>query len=278
MKKDLFPKKTFDKHIYQNKSCKVEVCTKIVQLKFLKEEIMKRTIITVLLVLSLTFLIALESDPSETVGFVKITAGMGYTPFALPFTFYDATHTETHLVSDIIGDQVTGGTPTTSDRIIDVNTGQFAFYNSGTSTWAGTLSNMDASHAFYIQVKNTALDLYLAGTVEDVTVDYGTLAVGYNAVGIQSASELLVSELNLVESGFTGGTPTTSDRIIDVNTGQFAFYNSGTGTFAGTLANITPGHVYYVQVKNTAFNWIFNPAPPRESLFKQTKKTKVLKN
>ncbi|MCD4818020.1 MAG: hypothetical protein K8S23_04970 [Candidatus Cloacimonetes bacterium] len=143
---------------------------------------MKRTIITVLLVLSLTFLIALESDPSETVGFVKITAGMGYTPFALPFTFYDATHTETHLVSDIIGDQV------------------------------------------------------------------------------------------------TGGTPTTSDRIIDVNTGQFAFYNSGTGTFAGTLANITPGHVYYVQVKNTAFNWIFNPAPPRESLFKQTKKTKVLKN
>ena len=32
---------------------------------------MKRTFITVLLVLSLTFLIALESDPSETVGFIK---------------------------------------------------------------------------------------------------------------------------------------------------------------------------------------------------------------
>jgi hypothetical protein len=165
-----------------------------------------------------------------------------------------------------MGTQLTGGTPATADRIIDVNTNQFAF-KLATGVWSGTLVNFDPSHAYYFQIKNSATDVYLAGTVDDVTIDYGTMAVGYNAVGIPSAASLAVSALNLFESGFTGGTPATSDRIIDVNTNQFAFA-SALGVFSGTLTNIQPGHVYYIQVKNTAFNWIFNPVVVRNADFK----------
>ncbi len=48
---------------------------------------MKKLIVIITILALATTAFATESDPSETVGFVKIASSVGYTPFSLPFTF-----------------------------------------------------------------------------------------------------------------------------------------------------------------------------------------------
>ena len=221
--------------------------------------LMKKLFIFAMMLVLIGSMVALESEPSEVVGYVKIEAPVGYSIFSNPFTYYDATHIATLDLDDVIGGQLSGGTPANADRIIDANTGQYAFYNAGTSLWAGTLVNFDLTNAYYVKVFNTTNSFYLTGSVERETMDFGTLAVGYNVIGLKEAGSVALNDLDLISSGFTGGNPATSDRIIDANTGQYAFYNSGTSMWAGTLTQTTIGHSYYILVKNTPFNWTYDP-------------------
>jgi hypothetical protein len=224
----------------------------------LKGAIMKRWLVFSMMLVLIGSMFALESDPSEVVGYVKIDSPVGYTIFSNPFTYYDATHTPTLDLDDVIGTQLTGGTPANADRIYDANLGSYAFL-SAAGVWTGSLVNFTLTHANYAKIYNTANSFYLAGTVEDEIMNFGTMAVGYNVVGLKVAGAVPMSDLDLISSGFTGGTPATSDRIYDANTGQYAFYNSGTSTWAGTLTQTTIGHSYYILVKNTAFSWTYDP-------------------
>ena len=220
---------------------------------------MKRLLILSMMLVLIGSMYALESGPSEVVGYMKVDTPVGYSIFSNPFTYYDATHTATLDLDDVIGGQLSGGTPANADRIIDANTGQYAFYNAGTSLWAGTLVNFDFTNAYYVKIYDTVNSFYVAGTVDPEVMDFGTLAVGYNVIGLKEAGSVILNDLDLVSSGFTGGNPATSDRIIDANTGQYAFYNSGTSTWAGTLTQTTIGHSYYILIKNAPFNWIYDP-------------------
>ena len=230
---------------------------------------MKKLIAIIAILALATTAFATESDPSETVGFVKIDADVGYTPFGLPFTFYDATHTPTMALDDIVGAQFTGGVaPFMSDQIIDINTGASGWYNTGTGTW--TLVNFTANHGNYANVLSTHpnVDMYLAGQVDQSTIIFGTMAVGYNVVGIREAGEVILSDLDLVSSGFTGGAASfMSDQIIDMNTGSSAWYSTGTSTWVGGLTNVIPGHVYYINVlsTHTPFDWTYNPTGAKAS-------------
>ena len=231
----------------------------------------KRIIALIVIMAFATYAFATESDPSETVGFVKLPSAAGtYTPFGLPFTFYDATHTQTMTLDDIIGAQFTGaGAPFLSDQIIDINTGSYGWYNTGTSTWAG-MTSFTANHANYAYVRSghPAVDMYLAGQVDQSVINFGTMTAGtYNPVGIREAGEVNVSTLDLVSSGFTGATaPFLSDQLIDMNTGSYAWYNTGTSTWQG-MSTITPGHAYYVYVRagHTSFDWTYNPTGSKDS-------------
>ena len=232
---------------------------------------MKKLIAIIAILALATSAFATESDPSETVGFVKLQCNAGdYTPFALPFTFYVAHPTPTMALDDIIGAQFTGGVaPFLSDQIKDINTGASGWYNTGTGSW--TLANFTANHGNYANVLSThpAVDMYLAGQVDQSVIVFGTMAAGnYNAVGIREAGEVSVADLDLVSSGFTGGAaPFQSDQIKDMNTGNSAWYNTGTSTWVGGLTNIIPGHVYYIYVLSghTPFDWTYNPTGAKAS-------------
>jgi hypothetical protein len=226
---------------------------------------MKKVLIFCILVLFLGSLLALESAPSDVVGFLNVNAPVGYNIFSNPFTYYDGTHTATLDLDDIVGTQLTAGTPANADRIIDANTGAYAFLMTGTPpTWTGTLTDFNLANAYYAKIFATPNNFYLAGSVEQDVMVYGTMNVGYNVVGLKEAGSVSLDDLDLISSGFTGGSPATSDRIIDANTGQFAFYLSG--AWSGTLTSTTIGHSYYILVKNTAFAWTYDPVnnPPTD--------------
>ena len=224
---------------------------------------MKKLLVFTALVFFLSSLIALESDPSDVVGFVKraTTAG-SYEYFSLPFTFYVG-GTETMALDDIIGTQLTEGNAFTGDKIIEVNSGNSAYLSSSTHTWSGTLTNFTDNYAYQFNVKSghTANDVYLAGNVEQEVQVMPALAIGYTKVGIREAGEVDVSALDLIDSGFTGGNSFTSDRLIDENAGAYAYYNTSTSSWGGALSTITPGNVYSVKIQSshTVFTWTYDP-------------------
>ena len=204
-----------------------------------------------------------ESDPSETVGFIKIETEEGFTPFSLPFTFYDETHTETMLLDDIIKDQLTGGiSPDISDQVININNGLSGWYNSVVGSWS--MNSFTYNHGYYVRTSegHSALDFYLCGTVETEAINLGIMNIGWNVVGIKEAGNIPIDSLDLIESGFTGGiTGGQSDLIADMNTGCFSWYNTYLGQWIGSLTEISPGHVYliFVQPGHNSFEWIYNP-------------------
>ncbi|KQC05235.1 MAG: hypothetical protein APR54_00030 [Candidatus Cloacimonas sp. SDB] len=214
-------------------------------------------------------LFALESEPSETVGYVKVEAISGYTPFSLPFTFFDVTYTETLDLDDIIGNQLTGGDAFTGDQVYEVG-GAFAYYNSSTEQWSGILENFTDNKAYYFKIQSghSEADVYLAGTVlresQSIYCD-----IGYTILGIREAGVIAIEDLDLIASGFTGGSPFSSDQIIELG-GGYAYYNTDTSSWNGTLTDIEPAKVYYIQVKtgHSAFTWNYNPTSRSENVSK----------
>jgi hypothetical protein len=218
---------------------------------------MKKVLIFSILVLFLGSLLALESDPSDVVGFVKITTQVGFTPFSLPFTFYSGS--QTFALDDIIGAQLTGGAaPFLSDQIHPVEGGTYGWYNN--TNWQA-LTNFTDGHAYYVYILagHSANPIYLAGNVEQTSVDFGTMAVGFNPVGIREAGVVSLDNIDLLSSGFTGGAaPFLSDQIHPVEGGTYAWHN---GTAWQGFTTIEPGKAYniYVLSGHTPFAWIYDP-------------------
>ncbi|MCD4828034.1 MAG: hypothetical protein K8R90_01210 [Candidatus Cloacimonetes bacterium] len=217
---------------------------------------MKKVILPLMLLFVAASLISLESAPSDVVGFVKVTCDVGFIAFALPFTQYDVAGVETTLLSDIVGPYMTGGLPFQSDKVWDMTNGDIA-----TENLDGSFSGMQdftLGHAYYMENKHAAFDLYFAGKSIDVLIDFGTMGMGFTAVGVKAAGEVPLDDLDLISAGFTGGLPFQSDKIWDMNDGSITTL-SGAGVWAG-FDHIIPGHAYYIEVKNSPFAWVYDPA------------------
>ncbi|MDP8269582.1 MAG: hypothetical protein P9L97_12735 [Candidatus Tenebribacter davisii] len=214
---------------------------------------MKKFLILSILVLFLGSLMALESGPSETVGFVKVNAPANvYTTFSLPL------EVDGMMASVVFSDgtgapYITGGAnPVFSDQIQEVG-GASAWYNSNTSLWVGDFA-VDVTKAYYavIRAAHPAADIYVCGLVDNTTiVNYDPILPNvYTTVGFREAgSTKMVSDLGLVTAGFQGGAnPVFSDQIQEVG-GASAWYNSNTSLWVGDFA-ITPGKAYYLIIRN----------------------------
>lgn len=236
---------------------------------------MKNSVFIILMLFLSYTLTALESDPSATVGYVRVDADIGYTYFSLPFTFYDnaPTPVETLDLDDIIGTQLTGGSYFTGDRIIELGTGNFAYLDIGTDLWTGGLSDFtdNMAYQFKVHTSHDTADVYLAGKVVQETQTVGICGIGYTFIGIREAGEIAVSALDLLTSGFLGGNQFTSDRLIELGTGDFAYYNTGTTSWAGSLTNIYPGKVYQVKVhtSHSGFTWLYDPLTRESNVFNE---------
>jgi len=226
-----------------------------------------------LLLVSLFFVIttlplmAAESGPSNTVGFISFTCNDGvWVPFAFPFTYYEAGHVLTTSLNNIMNGNFTGGSALTGDRIWDQNTLTYAYKNTA-GNWTGTLSAVTPGHAYWVRVYPNHVDVtaVTAGEVDTSPLYLGIMqSNAYNKVGLREAGQVAVSALGLVAAGFTGGTALTSDRIWDQNTLTYAYVNAAGTTWSGSLATtgIAPGHALWIYVRPThaSFPWTYTPA------------------
>lgn len=249
---------------------------------------LKKVAFVLALTVLVSFALALESGPSNTVGFNKVTLPdvtdpltEGWVPFGLAFTFWDvvggvpAYGTVSTKPSDVIGAQTTSGFPGAATELICKNTGEAAFRNFA-GTWFGSLednSNMLPGYGFYFHNFGTPYDVVFAGEVD--TAAYG-LAIGagdsYTAFSVRDARVRGLGQINLVTSGFTGGMFVfQSDELIEKNTGTTAWYNSTAGAWQGTIAGnqTTPGYYYWVHTiaGHAGYAYTYGPgaiAPPPE--------------
>jgi hypothetical protein len=242
---------------------------------------MKKVMFVVVSLLLVSYCFALESAPSNKVGYVKLSVaggtGNAYTSFGLPFVFWDVPTgnvptygVESRKPSDIFGTQpYCGTTSLNSDRVVRTDVGRYAYRLQPSCTWTNSLeinpADMEPGHGYQIRTTNQPPKTFvLAGEADTtaigipaVTINGGSPTPSYAGYSWRDPRELTVNRLNLLASGFTGGTIQTSDRIVGGS--LYAYYRTSDNTWQGTLPTITPGKSYYIVSKhNPGWTYTYN--------------------
>jgi hypothetical protein len=248
--------------------------------------IMKTVLLPILLLAFITSsLIAFESEPSPTVGFIKYSATQGWSFFCLPFKCYklnDNTLTETHALDDIIGNQMTGSTFIgNADQIINVYTGTYAWYN-GTH-WQAQRSEdlqfIDNTPYRFRHIASSTISVYLSGTVEQEAQYIGNFPIGEKFAALREAGSIPMADLDLcpgTPNGFTGAPlAASSDRIINPQTGAYAWFKSTNSTWQGSFTATVPGIPLIINVRagHTPIEWYYDPTT-RDTNRNQTPKSR----
>lgn len=239
--------------------------------------------VLVALLLVSTYCFALESGPSNKVGYVKVNCLVGSTPFGLPFKFWvvpagnvPTYGTESFKPSSIVGTQTNCGTISGADRIsAQGGSGQYGYRNSAASCgWAGTLetgSGMTPARAFYYVNKTAATrTLVLAGEADTTAVGIPSVTILAPSVAGASAStpyswrdprDVARNKLNLLAATFTGGAIGTSDRVAEQGgSGTYFYYRTSDNTWQGTLPAVVAGKAYYVVNKHVGHPFAYQYA------------------
>jgi len=240
---------------------------------------MMRTLTLVLLSLLLvTAAFALESGPSNKVGYVKIycigfedspgVPAEAYTPFGLPFIFWDVPGSnvptygsESRCPSDIIGSQAGAGYSFTADLVLRQG-GDYAYRDTTLgNAWTGYLEDncsMDPAGAYYFD-NHSGFDktLVLAGDAEftatGIPETFILAKLGPNIedqtftpYSWRDPREMPMSQLGLITAGFQGGASQNESDQIWMQGGDLAWYNTTTSTWEGFLTSVTPGSAYWI--------------------------------
>jgi len=261
---------------------------------------MMRTLTLVLVCLLLvSCAFALESGPSNKVGYVK-TFCYGYddppnvhqdvyTEFGLAFRFWDVPGSNVPTYgslsmcpSDVVGSQPAPGAPDVSDQIIRQD-GDYGFRGPDLA-WYGFLESdcsMEPATAYwYRNSHGTSMDLVLAG---DAEIDVNNIPPRYIAeppttdpadenyvpYSWRDARELDVATQvapGLFAQGFLGGESADySDMLVQQGlAGDYAWYrniNPGMGWYGG-MTTVVPGEGYWISNKHVGNSWIYTFAPP----------------
>jgi len=210
---------------------------------------MKKFILPLLLILAVGMLAAVESEPSEVVGYFKKTINAGvFQTFTLPFAY------SSFSVNDIIGDQFAE-----DDFIMDINFGISTTYYSGYG-WDGDLTDLEYGNAYYAKraIPNGQNTYYLLGKVDPQAFTKTILGNGYcTAFGLNEATPI-----NIIgaESPF-GILPSEDDFVLEIDTGISTTYYEGYG-WDGDLQVITPTYGYYYKsaIGSNSFVWTYTPS------------------
>ena len=234
-------------------------------------------VLVCLLIVS-TFAFALESGPSNKVGYVKIQCNAnGYTSFGLPFKFWyvpagniPTYGQESRKPSSIVGSQANCGSLTGADRVVRQDNGEFALRQTPNCNWTQALetnpADMEPGRAYWYKNNTSSVrNLVLAGEADTTAVGIPSVTIGApgSPGGIQSTPyswrdprDVATNHLNLLAQGFTGGGLTTSDKVLHQISGAFAWYNTSNSTWQG-FATITPGIAYWIQNKHSGHTWTY---------------------
>lgn len=251
---------------------------------------LKKVAFVLALTVFVSFALALESGPSNTVGFNKVncTGNASYTSFGLAFTYWDVVGgvptygVQSTNPSDILGGQLTCDYPWTADQVVRQDGGAYAYRDVFAGcAWAGPLETaalpadrMDVGRAFWILNNQVdAYDVVFAGEVDTST--YGPIVIAANAytpLSFRDARVRPIANINLSTSGMTCDYPWVADQLVEQATGYYAYMD----VFAGcgwsynppAYTDVSPGYAYWI-LNNTVnpFNYNYGPgavAPPPE--------------
>jgi hypothetical protein len=203
---------------------------------------MKRFILPLLILLFVGSLFAVESAPSEVVGYFKLNSAAGsWSPLTLPFNYADIS------VGNVIGDQFAD-----ADEISDIATGLNTVYYDGFG-WFGDLEEMEYGKAYWVYKNeaNPTSDFFVLGKVGPSQVELTILGNSWTPWGLNEARDIAVADL------FTTG-PSDGDEISDISTGLNTVYYEGFGWF-GDLEFIEPTHAYWYVTAESGFSWTYQP-------------------
>lgn len=225
--------------------------------------------ILVALILSIPRLsVALESGPSNTVGFWKVDVHPGYTQMSFPLLPADKS------VNNVLGDQLTGGlTMGESDQVLRWNaaSGQFqtCWYNTANQTWQGDFGQFSEAESYWIYVQAnhpaTQTIVTFGNVYEEPYYDMGTMRPGYNAIGSVWPVPAALSLAGL--GGYEGGLYLFLSDLItsyDASTGSYPYaWQDGNGTWKGNLTQFEPlkGYWIFVAPGHPGFEWPIYPQP-----------------
>lgn len=253
---------------------------------------MKNVLVMVVCLLLVASAFALESGPSNKVGYVKVTiaanapGATASVPFGLPFIFWSVptgnipTYGDTtKYPSMIVGTQANCSTASTNaDNIVQQGTGSNAWRNSAAScAWTGSLQTsgtgqMRPGYAYWYRNRSGVLRyMVLAGEAD-------TTAVGIPARTITAPTPPSTSistpyswrepraaprnQLNLLQAGFTGDTASNkSDAVAHQQTGAFFYYIVPPSTqplgWGGSLTALDPGRAYWIRNRHVGHPWTY---------------------
>jgi hypothetical protein len=209
---------------------------------------MKKILLPLLLILAVGMLAAVESEPSEIVGYFKKTINEGfYQSLCLPFAYTSLN------VNDVIGDQFNEG-----DRFLDINSGYSTTFYDGYG-WDGPLAEFSYGSAYYVNrvSPNGQKTYYILGKVDPQGFTKTINGNGYfTAFGLNEASPITI----IAENSPFGTLPSDGDRIIEIDTGLSTTYYDGYG-WDGGLQEISPtmGYYYNSVVGSSSFVWTYSP-------------------
>ncbi len=216
---------------------------------------MKKLILPLLLLVAFGMLAAVESDPSDVVGyFKKVVADGGVQGIALPFDYPDLG----------INAVMTGTTYLDNDAMYNMNTGFSAQYYGGFG-WDGDLAvdPLQYGQGYFVAryPGNGELTYYLLGKVDPNPHTMAILGTGQvTGWGLNEATPIALSD------ALFGADETGDDAIYEVDSGLSATYYDGFGWDGDIVAgaNIQPTFAYYYVTAPTApgFTWTYTPAPP----------------
>jgi hypothetical protein len=159
---------------------------------------MRKALLITALVLCVAFAAyATESDPSNTVGFIKMQRSgtgflTGFSPFMLSFDYYVPGYTPTTTIDDIIGPQGSD-----ADELWSQTRFLSAVYFGGLWYSVYPLYNTDAYWWYhYLYVADT-VNVTTAGEVVTTDILYGPIVPGFSAYGIPIAENTNCSQLDL---------------------------------------------------------------------------------
>ena len=196
-----------------------------------------------MLLLAFTLLVAVESDPSNVVGYFKKNVPAGFVkPVSIPFAYADLG------LNNILGTQFAA-----QDAIQEVNEGYLAEFFDGFG-WFGDLEEFAYGGAYNVkrQVANGNLDYYLLGTVDPQPFSVVFTGNGWwTAFSLNEATGIELTET------FFGNNSTPSDQIQERGDGLLAEFFEGFGWF-GDLETLEPTTTFSYYVTPGAPGFTFN--------------------
>lgn len=211
---------------------------------------MKKFILPLLVLLFVGSLFAVESAPSEVVGYFKkdIPAG-GWGTLALPFGF------DLLGINDVLAPQFGE-----EDFLLEINSGFSAAYYDGYG-WDGELMDFSYGAGYYVNRSqfNGPLTYFIMGTVNPQPFTMVIPSGAYTAFGISDASPEAIQ----AEDHPFGANPADGDFVLEIDTGLSTTFYEGYG-WDGELSELAPAQAYfYLGVNGFTWNYVPGSSPAR---------------